>query len=217
MEYVVLILTVFCSSKVYSFPIDAIPLSNGQENSTNTTKDEMKTLKDQVAALSQIVNDIEKKQDRLLAYLDQSDVISQNTEVPNSIVVGFTVALQNHIFDLPLRSTVIYDEVFYNAGNGYDASTGIFTAPHSGLYLFYINVEPVDETIPASVAILVNGSYRVAAVAERYDKNNDSTGSNVLAENIQEGDRVWVETYLNDNQNLFEGFTTFSGVLIEST
>ena len=84
----------------------------------------------------------------------------------------------------------MYDKVFYNAGNGYDTNTGIFTCPRSGLYLFYINVEAVDESLPASIEIIVNGSGRVSSVAERYDANHDSTGGNLMVEHIQEGDRV---------------------------
>ena len=125
--------------------------------------------------------------------------------VLNTNVVGFTAILSKSVIDLPMGSPVVYDRVF------------IFTCPRSGIYLFYINVEAVDESLPASIAILLNGSYRVASVSERYDANHDSTGGNLMVEHIQEGDRVWVETYLRDNQDLYESFTTFSGVLIEST
>lgn len=34
----------------------------------------------------------------------------------------------------------MFDMVVSNIGNGYDALTGVFTAPYSGTYLFVLNI-----------------------------------------------------------------------------
>ena len=36
--------------------------------------------------------------------------------------------------NIPTKSVVVYDDVVTNLGNGYDASTGVFTAPLDGVY-----------------------------------------------------------------------------------
>jgi hypothetical protein len=135
----------------------------------------------------------------------------------NSNVIGFTVKLTNNAIDLAVGSTVVYDEITYNAGNGYDKTTGIFTCPRSGMYIFFLNVEAVYGRQAAAISLQINGFSRLTAVAECMDDTHDATGSNLLVVHIVEGDRVWVMTYGNDNQDLYKGFTAFSGVLIQST
>lgn len=202
-------------------PLDSTqPPISGKRNSTQPGKHEISELKEEVANLPERARsrfDTETAGLNLQAYTDQSDSIQQDMRALNTYVVGFTVALLNNAIDLPTGSTVVFQWVFYNAGNGYDTTTGIFTCPRSGLYIFYINVEAVNGQEEASVQIMKNGSGRVSAVSERYADGHDSTGGNLLVEHITEGDRVWVETYSNDNQDLFRGFTSFSGVLIGST
>lgn len=112
---------------------------------------------------------------------------------------------------------MLFDSIYYNSGSGYDTSTGIFTCPRSGMYLFAIFVEAVDASPAAALVLTINGKHWLDAVSERYATGHDSTGGNILVQHIQEGDRVWVETYYHDNQDLYNGFTTFSCVLIQST
>lgn len=193
------------------------PPISGKKNSTQLGKHEVSELKE-VANLLKIDRarsrfDTETAGSNSQAYTDQSDSILQDMRALNTHVVGFTATLLNNAIDLPTGSTVVFEYVFYNAGNGYDTTTGIFTCPRSGLYIFYINVEAVNGNEEAAVQLMKNGSGRVSAVSERYVDGHDSTGGNLLVEHIMEGDRVWVETYSVDNQDLFRLFTTFSGVL----
>ncbi|XP_052079204.1 uncharacterized protein LOC127717560 [Mytilus californianus] len=48
-----------------------------------------------------------------------------------------SVALKN----IPSKSVVVYNTVITNLGNGYDSSTGIFTAPSNGVYIFSWSAE----------------------------------------------------------------------------
>jgi len=52
---------------------------------------------------------------------------------------SFGVSLSTSIFNTTgnnLLFTIPYDEIFYNVGGDYDAGTGRYTAPHTGLYQF---------------------------------------------------------------------------------
>ncbi|KAK7495729.1 hypothetical protein BaRGS_00012949 [Batillaria attramentaria] len=54
-------------------------------------------------------------------------------------VVGFTVRMRNEdIRNLGRNQVVKFDDVIYNAGNGYSASSGIFTAPVPGTYVLMV-------------------------------------------------------------------------------
>ena len=52
-----------------------------------------------------------------------------------SLDVSFNAQMTGHV---PLNSgdKLLFDNVISNAGNGYNAATGIFTAPHNGTYEF---------------------------------------------------------------------------------
>jgi hypothetical protein len=89
--------------------------------------------------------------------------------------------------------------------------------PDQGCTFFFLNVEAVYGRQAAAIELKINGFARLSAVAESMDDNHNATGSNLLVVHIVEGDRVWVETYQYDNQDLFNSFTAFSGVLIQST
>jgi hypothetical protein len=56
--------------------------------------------------------------------------------------VAFTVTFSHDDSDdgIPLgpHQTLKFDRVVTNAGNGYDPTTGLFTAPVAGYYAFYL-------------------------------------------------------------------------------
>ena len=48
-------------------------------------------------------------------------------------VIGFTAFMDS---TKSLTSTTIFNKVLFNEGGGYDRSTGVFTCPIGGVYLF---------------------------------------------------------------------------------
>lgn len=47
---------------------------------------------------------------------------------------------ENSLPDIGTDTTIVFDEnIEYNSSNSYDASTGIFTAPIEGIYIFHLN------------------------------------------------------------------------------
>ena len=55
---------------------------------------------------------------------------------------------------------MIFKSIDYNIGNAFDASTGIFTCPHNGLYYFYATAPTRGEHY-GNVRIYVNRSTKV--------------------------------------------------------
>ncbi|XP_065927340.1 uncharacterized protein MCAP_0864-like [Magallana gigas] len=112
-------------------------------------------------------------------------------------------------------STLVFSKVIYSEGTGYNPSTGIFTAPTAGTYVFYVSVQSaIQKNI--YVDIVLNGSAKVRALAW-YNSGNSiaihQTGTNLVILHLQTGDRVWVKRgggtgYYSDSAHI----TTFSGL-----
>ncbi|CAC5383069.1 C1QL [Mytilus coruscus] len=104
-----------------------------------------------------------------------------------------------------------FDNVWTNIGNGYDPSTGIFTAPHQGVYHF------------SAVAVSVNGKTLYLKLVHNNKSTSGSwvtglgykTGTMDVIFNLQKGDKMSVGAtggyalYSDINK-----YATFSGYLI---
>jgi len=85
------------------------------------------------------------------------------------------------------NQVVVFNNAYQNAGNAYDTSTGIFTAPVSGLYWFGNTV--LKNGGDCDVEIWIDGSPKVGKHSSRASNTHDSTSwSGVF--------------YLNANQNI---------------
>lgn len=130
---------------------------------------------------------------------------------------------------MPIGSTLIFDTVETNIGNGYSKTTGIFTAPASGLYAFTWTVHAADRFLvlpkktseygEINAALMQNGAVKGVIVAdtERAWDSGSSTGFVVLE--TKAGDRILIAVTEYDGQgdifsNNANGRTTFSGFRI---
>jgi hypothetical protein len=101
-----------------------------------------------------------------------------------------------------------------NEGNGYNNSTGIFTAPAAGVYLF---------TIQLCADSLNNPYYNIMAENKEikrgffYDSTSRSCHTADGLTVLKEGHRVWIK--MQYSKKLIEStnyWNTFSGVLIHT-
>ena len=60
---------------------------------------------------------------------------------PDSRLVVFSVGL-TEVSNVPAGEMVVFRSVVHNDGDYYDVSTGIFTCPTNGVYLFNVNARP---------------------------------------------------------------------------
>nr|XP_034334716.1 kinectin [Crassostrea gigas] len=126
---------------------------------------------------------------------------------------AFTAGIASRNYDWT-GSTLVFPTVIYNEGTGYNSSTGIFTAPTAGTYVFYVSVQSAWHKY-IYLNIVMNGSIKVRALAW-YDSGSSvrilQTGTNLVILHLQAGDRVWVRRgggtgYYSDSSHV----TTFSG------
>ncbi|KAM6914384.1 complement C1q-like protein 2 [Lycodopsis pacificus] len=135
--------------------------------------------------------------------------------------VAFSAALmesgRGNVGPFTTNTPLKYKNVFSNTGNGYNPSTGIFTAPVNGTYFFqfsmFNNIGPPSNS---AVALMKNGEWLVS-VWDVSQSDGHDIGSNAVVIALEEGDSVYVlllenrEVYDDDmHHNTFTGFLLFA-------
>ncbi|KAL3871596.1 hypothetical protein ACJMK2_039587 [Sinanodonta woodiana] len=129
--------------------------------------------------------------------------------VPSHVV--FTARVLNTINSgLNSHQTLVFDNVYINEGNGYDATTGVFHAPVAGIYVILITVSTIGSFLSDDVEVLHNGEPLCRAVAP-----DGGCPCNAIVR-LSVGDAVWVrEIYHRYNDHIRgEYYTTFSMALM---
>ena len=108
--------------------------------------------------------------------------------------------------------TLIFNSVILNVGNGYNPSTGVFTSPVAGTYVFYVTAVEYNKQYLV-VDIVLNSVSKVRTMG--HNDASYQTGANMVVLNLQKGDSVWVMYNAGTGYwtNSVPG-TTFTGFLI---
>ncbi|XP_062588931.1 uncharacterized protein LOC134250583 [Saccostrea cucullata] len=192
------------------------------KNLTLQLTDSMNNLHDikvQMRYTSLSLMDVHSKTDKLNTTLttqfdDQiRDVYRRITNITKK--VAFTAGVSSGSGSWS-SGTLVFDRIVYNIGGGYDSSTGVFTSPVDGHFVFFVNVQAYGSNTIYTYLVL-NGSTKVTTLAYGYSGYMyNSAGPNLAVLRLQKRDRVWVKHYSGTGYNTDSTapFTTFSGFLI---
>lgn len=129
--------------------------------------------------------------------------------------VAFTAYIDKTISHLRINQTVPFNKVLLNDGNAFNVHTGIFSCPHSGVYLFTFNIETYGNGF-IHTKLVVDGENQLDAVTWGLQSTDMSGNTAILR--ITAGQSVWVATYYSNDVELFKTdtyrYTSFSGVLL---
>lgn len=138
--------------------------------------------------------------------------------------VSFSATLVRTVQNLETLETLKFEHVLNNDGNCYNASTGEFTAPVKGVYVFYTHIvgmifakeNQVDyvRSRPFMGIMLNNRSMVSLLFSEGNDIGNDA---NLVVLTLEKGDTVKVTKFSFDGQISFfveNTGSTFSGFLL---
>nr|XP_020504479.1 caprin-2-like [Labrus bergylta] len=134
----------------------------------------------------------------------------ERTKVIFSTAVGEG---SKHIGPFTTDTTLIYKTVFTNIGNGYNAATGIFTAPVAGVYYFTIFFHAGKEH-KASLHLYKNSDAKLSTHDHATETDFADNGGNAGYLHLQQGDQVYVRLFKNSHVWGNGGYTTFSGSLV---
>ena len=125
--------------------------------------------------------------------------------------VAFTVAVKSS-GSTSSGKTLIFNHIISNVGNGYNPSTGVFTAPRSGTYVFYVAAVEYS-TYYLSLDIVINSAAKVRLVG--YNSASYQTGTNMVAQFLRRGDDVRVKHSSGKHYySMTIPTTTFTGFMI---
>ena len=135
----------------------------------------------------------------------------------NDVNVAFTAGLTHSILHAGPHQNIVFDHVETNVGNGYNPHHGVFTAPVSGLYLFYSSILS-EHGAETWAQIVVNGVNKASIYARGADDRYDQ-GSQAIVVNLQQGDDVAIQNFfsghaIHGDANIY---STFSGVLLQES
>lgn len=108
------------------------------------------------------------------------------------------------------NNPIVYKGVASNVGGGYSTTTGYFTAPLPGSYLFIFTIVHSGDDVDAytSAGLYVKGSLVSYAWGE-----SAASGSNHAVAHLSAGDKVWVSGTVSELEA--DVYSTFSGALIQ--
>ncbi|XP_060606814.1 C1q-related factor-like isoform X2 [Ruditapes philippinarum] len=127
-------------------------------------------------------------------------------------IVGFNARLSS-TKTVNTGNKVVYDTVITNQGEGYDSVTGVFTAPHTGLYFFTAHVCNQGNK-DVQYAIYQEGT--LITTSTQYDNGGVYSCSSVSTiAMVNKAERVWVQSldtsvYYVDSRR----WNTFAGSLL---
>ncbi|XP_076463896.1 uncharacterized protein LOC143296036 [Babylonia areolata] len=174
----------------------------------------------EVESIQKSMADVQKDASKHQQSLKQTDtVIKQLQSQMNTIKtpVFFNARLTDDK-DVSKSTIVKLEKVVSNTGRGYNATTGIFTAPLSATYLFLATARADSDSLNLSrkyaVFDIVAGGEKVAC---SWSRGPTSCTAHAVVR-LQAGDQVYMKTVeiIGDSTFRGNGHTSFCGVLLHA-
>ncbi|XP_046549572.1 complement C1q tumor necrosis factor-related protein 3-like [Haliotis rubra] len=142
--------------------------------------------------------------------LQMSKASHNNTPVARNI--AFHVSAPNSATSgVPL----VYQSILYNAGSAYNITSGKFTAPVSGTYMFWTQLDMNQQRSWMYVKIMQSGYNTAVSVglAQTGSDVYESDATAIVVNHVEKGEQVWVEPNASKDIDSNDG-TFFGGVLV---
>eukprot|EP00105_Crassostrea_gigas_P008402 XP_011422962.2 PREDICTED: uncharacterized protein LOC105325204 [Crassostrea gigas] len=187
-------------------------LGNDQSGLMKIISDNMNST---IMSIKADVEQSQKSQLKLSAAVSSLEVFRMNMSLLNNCgakSIGFTVGVTSSSSTWS-GDILVFPHLVTNHGNGYNPSTGKFTAPKDGTYVFFVAVNSYgSQTVYLN--IVHNGLNVVQSMAYGSSASHQ-TGTNMALIHLDKGDSVWISHSSGTGYYTTSvPITTFSGFLL---
>ena len=131
--------------------------------------------------------------------------------------MAFSATPKTVTLNLGTHHTIIFDLVLSNIGNGYHEHTGIFTAPRSGMYVFYF-AGMATPGHSMEFQLTKDGSVAIKSFSDGHAVSTSTAAGYDMSGNfgimyLSQGSEVWVRS-AKAGEIFGGGSTSFSGFLL---
>ncbi|XP_046556369.1 complement C1q tumor necrosis factor-related protein 3-like [Haliotis rubra] len=111
------------------------------------------------------------------------------------------------------NTPLIFSTILYNEGSGYSTSTGTFTAPVSGTYVFWTHLALTHANTNMSFDIIKSGGVIMANGYTETDSSIDETdASAITVTHLDKGEETWVQMAFS--RDIYPSSSYFGGALL---
>lgn len=130
-------------------------------------------------------------------------------------VIAFHANLKSNLNNLSPNTTMKFENVQLNKGNGYDPATGVFTAPEDGVYSFNWSLLSQRGGTVYIAAVVDNVDHVHTCINSQQSVHINTSGH--LIYELKRGNKVWIRTWHVPATFIHGGYYTyFSGSKINS-
>lgn len=173
----------------------------------NDRERENSELRSKIQQLNETVDDMEKS---WVVNPGEAQIVGKH--IAFTAYIDATTSLSS--------SPTVFKKISLNAGDAYSLSTGVFTCPVPGVYMFSV-VIAVRGSGTTVGEIRVNKDATLHAITEGSKADQDLQGTNMVIVKLIKGDRVWVSGSgslpANSHGTSNKKTSSFSGFLIYPT
>lgn len=106
--------------------------------------------------------------------------------------VAFTATrTQRQLFTT--ETTMVFSNILTNIGGGYNAVTGVFTAPLGGVFVFNCKLTDNPNSGGPTIYFVKNGASQGFNIGNEGPTNSFRSSSSSIVLELIPGDRVWVK------------------------
>ncbi|PVD19651.1 hypothetical protein C0Q70_20141 [Pomacea canaliculata] len=175
--------------------------------------DDLDPLEAVVSQLSQTVAGLQAEIAALKSSkADNAVLLALQTQVRSlqTITAEHKVAFLARVdVDVAANAPIPFHAVDFNVGNAYDPLSGIFTAPHSGVYLLSTQIFP-QFAGDVLVDLYKNGGIIIRMRV--FDSTSPTSESTSITDHANAGDKYWVQ--VNVGGHIYAGAHSFFSVTI---
>jgi len=164
------------------------------------------------------ISDAKKRLSSIFCFYFSGDIIRQRRLDPLTVQhpVAFHALLEGNEQPHLGRDQIIkYNHTVYNAGHGYDAIQGVFTAPKAGIYIFSASITSAANEQSTFWAELTKDDTPLARL-NVYGRPGVADQSSVtVVSHLAEGQQVWVKVIEGSDVSAWgDKYSYFTGFLL---